>query len=94
MKGNPCSERVAEQVARALADVAADGLRDEFRGLGKVGPHGVGSSVAGQVHRHQRARVAEVVAEASEEPARLGEAVEHHEGRTRPAHLDMEWHAG
>ena len=94
MKRNPCSQRIPHQVARSLTDDGADRLRDEVGGLRKVGPHGVGPSVAGQVHRHQRVRVAEEVAEAAEEPARLGEAVEHHEGRTRPAHLDMEWHAG
>ena len=94
VQGDSSSQRVGEEVARFVAHRRPHRLRHEGSGIRKVRAHGVGPGVAREVDRHQRVRFSQVLAEPAEQPAGLGEAVQHDQGRTRTADLDMEWHAG
>ena len=88
MKRHPSTQRVAEQVAGLVAEGGPDRFGHQLGGRRQVGSHGVRSAVAGKVHRHQRVRFGEVLSEATPQPSRLRESVQHHQRRPRTAHLE------
>ncbi len=93
MQGDTGAQRVTEDVRRLTAvDLSADGVRDESGGARNIGANGIGSSVARQVHADEPAMLLQSLAETTPEPAGLGEPVEHHQRRPRPARLDVKWH--
>ena len=94
MQAHPRTKGVTEEGARLIADLGAYRLRHQARCCRQVGPHRTGIAVSGQVHRQQRVRLGQEVTETTPEASRLGEAVEDDQWWSRPAHVDMEWHAG
>ena len=89
-----CPERVAEHVARRLADAGPHGIRHEPGRVVKSRAHGVGPAVPREVNRHQQVGLGQLLAEAAEEPAGLREAVQEDQWCSRAPHLGMEWHVG
>ncbi len=86
------AQRVSKKVAPRPSELLPDGVGDECRRAREIGADRVGSGVARQVQADECAVRFQPHAEGAPEPAGLGEPVEHHEGRARPAHLDVKWH--
>jgi hypothetical protein len=90
----PGTKGVAEERARLSADLGVYRLRHQSRRGRQVGPHRTGIAVSRQIHRKQRVGLGQELTETTPEASRLGEAVEDDQWWSRPAHVDMEWHAG
>jgi hypothetical protein len=93
MQANPRTKRIAEQGACLTAHFGLHRLRHQPCRCRQVGPHLPGIAVSRQIHRDQRVRLGEELPEVTPEATRLGEAVEDHQRRPGPAHVDMEWHS-
>ena len=86
------AQGVSKKVAPSPTELRPDGVGDECRRAREIGADRVGSGVARQVRADERAVRFQPSAEGAPQPPGLGEPVEHHEGRARPAHLDVKWH--
>ncbi len=94
MQAHPCTEGVAEEGARLIADLGAYSVRYQTRRRRQVGPHRTGVAVSRKIHREQRVRLGQEVTETTPEAPRLGEAMEDDQWWPRSAQVDMEGHVG
>jgi len=86
------AQRIPQQLAWIRADVIFDRLGHRGRGLDKIGAHGIGAGMTGQVDPDQRATLGECVAERTPQAGGLREPVQQHQRRALATDLDMEWH--
>ena len=94
MKCHSCTQRISEQVEWLVAEGRTNHFCHEASGRGQVRSYGVRTAVTRKIRRDHCVRSGHVLPEATPEPSRLRESVQHDERWPRPAHLDVEWHDG
>jgi hypothetical protein len=94
VQSGPGSERITQQIARSVPDDVTHRLGDQRSRSRQVSAHGVRTGMTRQVDGHDAEVLFQLLAECAPESPRLSEAVQQHQGPTRAAYLDMEWHAG
>jgi hypothetical protein len=79
-------------MARGITCRGPDGLTHQLGRGREVGPYRIGAGVAREIDPDQRGVLGQRVAAGTPQAGGLGEAVQEHQGRARPAYFDMERH--